>query len=161
MSTRSLIIMEKMKEGKKVYEGTYCHWDGYPSNNGAILFNWYKNRARVEKLISLGQMSSLGKFISPEEAGGGSHSFDNQMADVTVYYGRDRGEENTEPFVAESEEKLDEIVEDSWAEYVYIYGLDNVWRAYAPGYKERKAPLGMVLIKLVDDVDILYPEAED
>lgn len=38
MGTRSAIVL-KREDGK--YQGIYCHWDGYPSNNGKILFENY------------------------------------------------------------------------------------------------------------------------
>lgn len=37
----------------------YCHWDGYIKNNGVILLDNYKTQAQVEKLVSLGSISSL------------------------------------------------------------------------------------------------------
>lgn len=144
MATRSLIVIEEMKEGEKVYSGCYCHWDGYPNNNGKILLNNYTDRERVRKLISLGEMSSLGKYISPEECGqeASKHTFDDPIKDVTVYYGRDRGESDTAPFETQN---LDPIIDDTWAEYVYVFGLDDKWYAMAAGYPAK--PLADVFVR--------------
>ena len=58
MSTRSDIIVH-LSNGK--WARVYCHWDGYPSHNGKILFKHYNTQKLAEKLIKHGDMSSLGK----------------------------------------------------------------------------------------------------
>ena len=57
MSTRSRIAIEK-QDG--TVESIYCHFDGYLSNNGEILQNHYSTKDKMEKLIELGDISSLG-----------------------------------------------------------------------------------------------------
>ena len=56
MATRSTIALEYA-------DGTvgqiYCHWDGYLSNNGKILQEYYTNPFRVRELLDNGDMSSL------------------------------------------------------------------------------------------------------
>lgn len=90
---------------------TSVHYDGYLSGVGKILLEEYTFQDRVELLVSLGEMSSLGKFITPyiylptsyppeiylEYAQPFPHSYEHPLKDVTVYYGRDRGETGTEP----------------------------------------------------------------
>lgn len=88
MATRSNI---NVKVGDK-YHSVYCHWDGYVSNNGVILLKHYNSQELAEKLVSHGDMSSLS--ISCEKPEG--HSYDNPVKGYTVYYGRDRGEEDVE-----------------------------------------------------------------
>lgn len=123
MSTRSYILMEtEATENKHEYYGIYCHWDGYPAYNGNILLNHYKNRDKVEKLISLGDLSSLGPNIDPDPSQ--LHSFDNEQPGVCVFYGRDRGEENVGPRMY----NIFSLMIDSWAEYLYIYTLDGKWK---------------------------------
>lgn len=73
----------------------YTHWDGYPSHMGKLLLNHYNSLERAESLVSFGDLSSLGSMNIPEP--GSSHSFEVPDADMTVYYGRDRGESGTEP----------------------------------------------------------------
>ena len=51
-------------------DSIYCHWDGYLSHNGKILFEHYTDPAVVQELIALGDISSLGIDI------GEKHPFD-------------------------------------------------------------------------------------
>jgi hypothetical protein len=88
MSTRSTI---SAKIGDNVYS-IYCHFDGYPSHHWPILTQHYNTQEAVEKLISLGDLSSLD--ISPDCPEG--HCFDNKIKGYCVAYGRDRGEEETQ-----------------------------------------------------------------
>ena len=69
---------------------TYGHYDGYPSWVGKHLKRYYNNSAKVKELMKLGKqgISTLGKKIK----GSKDHSFDKPDKDVTVFYGRDRGE---------------------------------------------------------------------
>jgi hypothetical protein len=57
MATSATIIL-KTKEAK--YKSIYLHNDGYPKGAGYILKKYYKDYDKVEKLISLGNISSLG-----------------------------------------------------------------------------------------------------
>jgi hypothetical protein len=89
MSTRSNIGIE---EADGSITAIYCHWDGYPSHNGKILLEHYKEASKVRSLIALGDLSSLGPEI------GEKHSFDSdgEMARANGWstaYHRDRGEE--------------------------------------------------------------------
>jgi hypothetical protein len=57
MSTRSNIGILN-NDGSISY--VYCHFDGYPSNVGAILLQKYDTEEKVRALIAQGNMSSLG-----------------------------------------------------------------------------------------------------
>ena len=150
MSTRSYIVIEKKrKSGEYYYEGVYCHWDGYPSYNGQILFNNYQDREKVEKLISLGDISSLAEEIETTDS---THSFETPVEDVTVFYGRDRGEDGVGP----KEVKLEDLASDVCIEYTYIYTLRDEWLCFAYSYLDRIARLADVL----KNENILYPEDE-
>jgi len=85
MGTRSDIIVHRA-DGK--WARVYCHWDGYLSHNGRILFDHYTSQKQAEKLVSHGDMSSLAPRCSKPKG----HSFDKPVKGFTVYYGRDRGE---------------------------------------------------------------------
>lgn len=87
MGTRSTIARMN-KDGS--YDSIYCHWDGYPSNNGKLLIQFYNNPVRVNRLITLGNLSSLREKLNPPK--GMSHSFEKPLNDVCVAYGRDRKE---------------------------------------------------------------------
>ena len=53
--------------GDKV-KGIYCHNDGYPEHMFGVLKNGYTKQSKVEKLLSLGDLSSIGyNPISKEE----------------------------------------------------------------------------------------------
>ena len=98
MATRSTIAIAR--EDGSVAQ-VYCHWDGYLENNGVLLVNHYNTADKVEELIAGGDISSLGEIVGVE------HPFDTRIAEMaqeeydrlygnmTLYYGRDRGEEGT------------------------------------------------------------------
>lgn len=87
MGTRSIIAREK--DG--MVAAIYCHWDGYPSNNGKILRDHYQDDDKVEALIGLGSLSALKPMVAPVD--GMAHTFDRPAEDVTIAYHRDRGED--------------------------------------------------------------------
>lgn len=93
-----------------------------------MMLDHYNTRDRVEKLISLGYISSLGINIEPNPSM--PHTFDDPQEDVTVFYGRDRGEKDC----GKETIRLEYIDTDfSWIEYCYVYGLDNKWRYFEKG----------------------------
>ena len=67
MSTNAAIGMT-MPDG--TIKAVYLHWDGYIAHGGAgeTLAEHYKEREKVEKLIALGFLSSLGTEIEPDPA---------------------------------------------------------------------------------------------
>lgn len=69
MSTRSYICMEV---GDNRYKTIYCHFDGYLDYNGKMLTEYYNDRARVEKLLELGDLSILRE---KNRSGSGSSSW--------------------------------------------------------------------------------------
>lgn len=101
MATRSTIALE-------FADGTigqvYAHWDGYLSHNGRILVESYSDPFKLQQLIDLGGVSSLGAEI------GVKHPFDNpgrfndaeyleykaKYGNMCKFYGRDRGETEME-----------------------------------------------------------------
>lgn len=66
--------------------GIYCHWDGYPENNGKILVDHYTSITKIRKLLKLGNLSSLGPEI------GSKHGFNDRTDDECTFYRRDRGD---------------------------------------------------------------------
>lgn len=89
MGTRSTIALE-YADG--TVDQIYCHWDGYLDYNGQILAQFYTDPFKVQKLMNIGDMSSLGANI------GEQHAFDkrtdaNTLAETEcTFYGRDRNE---------------------------------------------------------------------
>lgn len=85
MGTRSQI---GVMHGEKI-KAVYCHWDGYLTHNGRVLFEHY-NSAKANELVSLGNLSILAPKLHPTEGSG--HSFGNAEDNVCVFYDRDRKE---------------------------------------------------------------------
>ena len=95
----------------------YCHWDGYLSYVGRILESNYKTEDEVEKLINMGDMSSIGEEIGQQV------DFDKMCSNMKyieehkgqcVFYHRDRGEDL----------EITEMSEDELAhceEYNYLF----------------------------------------
>jgi hypothetical protein len=108
MSTRSRIAIETESGTVK---SIYCHFDGYVSGVGKTLFNHY-DREKLEKLIELGDISSLG-----------------ESTENTVAYWRDRGED----FHSTDYLNIEGLFENcfrSGEEYTYYLNKDGVWMLY-------------------------------
>jgi hypothetical protein len=56
MATRSFIAK---KREDSLYDGTYCHFDGYPEYVGRILEEHYINEEKITALIQMGYLRSL------------------------------------------------------------------------------------------------------
>jgi len=119
MGTRSRI---GVMHGDKI-KSVYCHWDGYLSHNGRMLQEYYDS-AKANYLVALGDVSSLQpNVVIPE---GVAHSFDEPAEDITIFYSRDRKEENTEFKVALTFAEFLEQCNNCDAEYYYLM-RDGVW----------------------------------
>jgi len=122
MSTRSHIARLN-KDGS--VDSVYCHWDGYPEYNGLILSRYYDNPADIDDLIELGDISVLRPRLFPT----GEHTFENPEENVTIFYGRDRGDEGMEAHhyatLADWEEEI--CGENSWIEFGYLWN-GECWR---------------------------------
>ncbi len=130
MGTRSDIIVHRA-DGK--WHRIYCHWDGYLSHNGKILFDHYTSQKHVEDLVALGDLSVLGPKI------GERHSFDNRSAnkkakDWCCAYGRDRGEKDVGGTIGDTLFGVWPEA-DTWTEFTYAWAdavigekpLDPCW----------------------------------
>jgi hypothetical protein len=104
MSTRSRIGIQNQNG---TVSSIYCHFDGYPSGVGATLHEHYSDREKLQQLIELGDISSLGKDTTETQA-----------------YHRDRGETLHN---ARVEESLEHFAKSDYEEYGYVYTLNNVW----------------------------------
>lgn len=121
MGTRSRIAVMHGDNCKSVY----CHWDGYLEYNGKMLQEQY-NSSKANHLVALGDISSLRPNVFIPD--GVEHSFEKPADDITVFYGRDRGEKNVDFCTDSSFGKFLERVEDCGAEYYYIM-KDGEWYA--------------------------------
>jgi hypothetical protein len=111
MATRSYIGVRNTDAS---VDYIYCHFDGYPEHNGAILREHYSNINRVNELLELGDLSVLGQFI------GEKMDFDKRIQDTCLAYGRDRGESN----VGKKNSGYDELITNQDVDYVYIFDGD-------------------------------------
>lgn len=140
MSTRSAIAWydPALKTGMSVY----CHFDGYPAGVGRTLMDYYNDESRVKSLVSLGNLSYVEKFISAGEYAKehnvkpkavNSHSFYNPWPDVTVAYGRDRGEQGVDAHVWNNVDNVEDLLSSmeelyDWSEFLYVYDcLSGTW----------------------------------
>jgi hypothetical protein len=103
MATRSNIGVQ-LANGDLV--SVYCHWDG--ASHLPTLKKYYNTQELAEQLVSFGDISSL------SETG------------TTVYYGRDRGEQDTNPTVLKFNPLADNTVgyyasKIFHNEYVYLF----------------------------------------
>lgn len=122
MSTRSFICVEQ-DDGS--YKGVYCHSDGYLTYNGAMLIDHYNSREKANEILALGDLSLLCEKLYPDPDKPHSFDFDQRQQDVTVAYGRDRGEKDTE-----ARQITLEDAKESWCEYMYVFGKDGKWSYY-------------------------------
>lgn len=100
----------------------YCHFDGYLEGVGSYLFEYYQEPNKVKELVNLGDLSYIGKEVSPSDP---NHSFDTPQEGVTVAYHRDRGEElrvNESQFRSnDTSEILKRVYHKSNEGYNYLY----------------------------------------
>lgn len=118
MSTRCVICKEAPVN---LYYGVYCHFDGYPEGVGSVLLKHYKTKNKVDELLKLGDLSSLGENIAPNTSE--AHTFDKPVTGVCVAYHRDRGEELRPAQLI----SLQSASRTYGADYMYVYTLDGTW----------------------------------
>jgi hypothetical protein len=113
MATRSAIAIETglPEFGPGVIHAVYCHWDGYVTNNGALLLEHFNSLRIASELIKGGSISSLGEGLNK-----------------TQFHCRDMGRE----MVPASEYGTrEEFIEDSnGLEYLYILNQSDAWEVF-------------------------------
>lgn len=136
MGTRSDIIV-KLSTGQ--WKRVYCHWDGYLSHNGKILFEHYNSQEQAEALVEHGDLSSLAENCSKPDG----HTFDSPVKGYCVYYGRDRGESDAMGRVGTS---IQEVwpPEDTWTEFTYVWN-GKKWGVSDPDDRKTLMPLAAAL----------------
>ena len=119
MGTRSAIGY-KTPEGK--VRAKYSHYDGYPAYTGAVLQEHYQEARKIAQMVELGDQS----FIAPNVFPKGEHSFSKPEEDVIVFYGRDRGEPNTEAQEFDTVQEFVDYYTSAGCEYFYLHTA-NGW----------------------------------
>ena len=116
MATRSVIAVLEAKGiggADDTIKAIYCHNDGYLSNNGKILDQHYRDEDNINQLLAEGDCSSLKDTISD-----------------TIFYARDRGEDNKEAVTLKDEtELLEHAFQQCDAEVVYMFAYGS-WYVY-------------------------------
>lgn len=120
MSTNSRIGM--IKEDGTV-ESIYCHYDGYYEYNGVLLYSYYQDIDKIEKLIRLGSISCLQPKVEP--AAHEKHSFSEPQEDVVIAYHRDCGEKLCKIQHNSSVQELFNETKGMALEYIYLYDERN------------------------------------
>lgn len=130
MSTGSMISI-RYEDGS--CKGVRCHWDGYPTYNGAILLEKRTTKDGVEELISGGDMSSLKED--------GSADYYNEPNNTPTYY--------------ETYEDMRKDFKGSDCEYLYVFDVkENKWYVADEGpYRYIEADKGKVLDDLKERVE--------
>jgi hypothetical protein len=126
MATRSRIGVQ-LKDGSVL--SVYCHWDGYPEWNGKKLKEHFNSYEQAAELIDGGDISSLWTDKDWEQ---------KEMESRTLYYA-ERGETDTEPNLDNSLQAFIKGVNDSWADYAYLFA-DGEWKCYTPKGNEEQIP---------------------
>ena len=123
MSTRSGVGL-LMPDG--TIKAIYVHWDGYVSGGvGETLASHYTERAKIEKLIALGDLSSLGAEVDPDPAF--PHNWKHPQKNVTVAYHRDRNDPLEPAIDVKDKESFPEVVASCYgADYAYLFE-DGCW----------------------------------
>lgn len=118
MATRSTIALE-FADG--TVEQVYCHWDGYLSNNGQILLQHYSDPFKLQRLIDLGAISSLGSEIGEKQD---FDKRDTHNDNWSLIYARDRGEDLVKH---RFKDYADYKANAQSEEYNYILRTDGKW----------------------------------
>ena len=115
MGTRSAIGY-KTPEGK--IRAKYSHYDGYPAYTGVMLEQHYQEARKIAQMVELGDQSILAPNIFPTVK---THSFNTPEEGVTIFYGRDRGESNTEAVEFDTVGEFVDYYTDSGCEFFYLH----------------------------------------
>jgi hypothetical protein len=114
MSTSSRIGYEQ-EDG--TFVSVYCHFDGYPSHNGNLLFHHYNDYWEVRRLVDQGNISGLDQYSGCPIG----HTFDKPVKGFTIYYSRDRGDDwDIE------KPRIDTDIQEVRESYGYVF-KDNQW----------------------------------
>ena len=128
----------------------YCHWDGYPSYNGAVLLGHWNDSNLVDSLLDLGYLSVLGFVV------GEKHPFDRyqdvrsdkgpKIADQLpekvenwcILLKRDRGDKGCEADISPNLNSFIKDLKDSDKEWVYLWENEQWMFSRTDDVKNRK-----------------------
>ena len=116
MSTRSRIAIQ-LPTGE--IQSIYCHWDGgqYTHN---ILVKYWQDWNEVQKLISTGDISSLGATMKKRSwTVRNPKKTDDNIYIATLFYNR-KEDKKTPPMFHKNINELKNLYKDSMIEYFHI-----------------------------------------
>ncbi|CAB4129265.1 hypothetical protein UFOVP112_363 [uncultured Caudovirales phage] len=123
MSTRSAI---GIKHGDRI-KAVYCHYDGYLEHVGRALHTHYQDSIKVNKLISMGDMSGIGADIGEKHAfSERSEYLPDGIATQCTFYDRDREEEDVGYRSFAREAEFIDYYDGCGVEFYYLYD-HGVW----------------------------------
>jgi hypothetical protein len=100
------------------------HFDGYPWKTGELLKQNFTTKEKVNQLLNLGNASFLDKSIDCPKG----HSFKTPLKGYSVFYERDRGDQNQESRAYKNLDSLKHHLVMSWAEFHYVFSVkENSW----------------------------------
>lgn len=114
MGTHSIIAKQI---GEDKYLTIFCHYNGYPDDNGATLLKHYNTPERVDALFALGDLEILREKTEPSPQT--PHTADAPQPGVTVAMRRDMELSGCEAVEMTHEELIEPEYEG--IEYTYIF----------------------------------------
>ena len=137
MGTRSFIAKEV---GPDQYRTIYCQLDGYLEEVGVKLVQYFDTEEQLDRLLDMGDVYSLQAKFDPDPSL--PHEFGNRQKGVTVFFGRDYGEDNCAATIM----TMDELMENEpWCEFLYIFKPNEGWEFYEYGAYEEMGNLKAAL----------------
>ena len=122
MSTGSAIGL-KGRNGTVV--AIRCHFEGYPSGVGLCLYRSYATEERVRALVELGEIYSIGPYLSKDEL-----PKDANPDDIVDAYCFDQNNQITHIVVFPNKKRYTESALDELnADYLYLFE-DGRWMVY-------------------------------
>lgn len=117
MSTNAFIGIRE--NGSITY--IYNHSDGYLEYLGKMLIEHYNSEEKAKALVALGDVSVVKEKLAPAEGTVHGFDYDKRQEGVSVFYGRDRGEdwESIKPITIQN------TVFDEHTYYNYLYDVEQ------------------------------------
>lgn len=123
----------------------YNHSDGYVEYLGRMLLEHYNSEEKAKALVELGDVSVVKEKLAPAEGTVHGFDYDKRQESVSVFYGRDRGEdwESIKPITIQN------TTFDEHQYYNYLYDVEQGCWLFTKNGKDF-ASLKEVVAKLKD-----------
>lgn len=128
MSTQCIIAI--YREESNDVRFSRLNYDTGIDRAGVTLLRSYQTEDVVQRLVGLGDLSTLGVYLEAEEDD--EHSFENPMAGVTVAYHRDRGEPIDRVSSRHAQDILGMVDAVDSSQLIYLFH-GGMWYCYVGG----------------------------